>query len=378
MAALALEKDLDDQDPAAEETPAPVTPQSKKKKKKKGQRKSGKKGANPDKPKPASKKCTGCGKTKPCDEFHADQLKCKPCSAGSRSMLRAAESQGCKPMVLKLRTESPDADEAMEKAFNKERADQQKAGKKIKFSFVTFVREWQKREGFRGSEIGEFMWEQEYYEFAASAKCGYLSKPEREAAREAMLKEDWRPRDNNGPRGFLRLWIKTKDTGENFSEVSAAKIFAQQESLKKPTQAQVQSRVQMVFSDAADAETGGYAGDFDFERLKGEARRASPGSAPMEGVMQPSIGAMVQSAQTQAEAKRKSKSALAKASAQAEEYSDDEYSDDDAGEDRDAAELSQASGGDQGVPEPKKRANVAGVVVPMPQVRLGMMLNQRT
>ena len=56
------------------------------------------------------------------------------------------------------------------------------------------------------------MWEGEYMEFAKTAKAGYLSKQESEHNWSTWLADMAVVRDNDGPRGYLRLWVKTKDS----------------------------------------------------------------------------------------------------------------------------------------------------------------------
>ena len=180
MAGLALQSDLGADDlPGVEQAEQadsePRTPPPRKRRGR-GQRKSGKKPPQPKKT--DTMKCKSCNKVKQSSEFYADQLSCKLCNSGKRALLRTADAQGCREAVQKFQSQNPDGFEAMQRAFNKERAEQAKTQGKIKFSCVLFMREWEKREGFRDAQLGEYMWEQEFYEFAGTAKMGFLSKAE--------------------------------------------------------------------------------------------------------------------------------------------------------------------------------------------------------
>ena len=63
------------------------------------------------------------------------------------------------------------------------------------------------------------MWEGEYYEWAASAEAGFLSKVEREAKWKSFLDNESHARDQNGPRGYLRLLIHKGDYANDYEDV---------------------------------------------------------------------------------------------------------------------------------------------------------------
>ena len=71
--------------------------------------------------------------------------------------------------------------------------------------------EFASKTGQRKEEIGEMMWEAEWYEFAKTAKAGYLSKVEAEAGWQAWMDDAEHPKDENGPRGYIRCLVKVKD-----------------------------------------------------------------------------------------------------------------------------------------------------------------------
>ena len=343
MAGLGLQSDLDAELSAGNTDvvePAPNTPPPRKKRGK-GERKSGKKGPNPNKT--ATKRCRDCGKVKASSEFYEDQSRCKPCSGGARAMMRVAEVQGCKEAVASFKAKNPAGFEAMQRSFNKQWSDTAKSGSKINFSCLSFIREWEKREGFKDSELGEFMWEGEFMEFAQTAKMGFLSKPEREKLWQDMLEESWRPRDKLGPRGYLRLWVKTKDQGERYSDISASKKLQLQEHTKKPTEKAIRSKMEVVFGDAADDEI---SANFNFDVLKSEALKASGHGGKMDGLMQEDLTEMMQTAQAAA-ARKKQKSSHFSAEAEKSNAEKDDESDSQS-YDASSKSGSEAQGEDQG------------------------------
>ena len=334
VAGLGLQSDLDAELPAGNTDvvePAPNTPPPTKKRGK-GERKSGKKGPNPNKT--ATKRCRDCGKVKASSEFYEDQSRCKPCSGGARAMMgRGAGFKANKSARF----------EAMQRSFNKQWSDTAKSGSKINFSCLSFIREWEKREGFKDSELGEFMWEDEFMEFAQTAKMGFLSKPEREKLWQDMLEESWRPRDKLGPRGYLRLWVKTKDQGERYSDISASKKLQLQEHTKKPTEKAIRSKMEVVFGDAADDEI---SANFNFDVLKSEALKASGHGGKMDGLMQEGLTEMMQTAQAAA-ARKKQKSSHFSAEAEKSNAEKDDESDSQS-DDASSKSGSEAQGEDQG------------------------------
>ena len=338
MAALALQSDLGDDvrglasAEAGDDEDVPRTPPPKKRRGK-GTRKSGKKPPNP-KHRPATLKCRDCNKVKPSAEFYEDQRVCKICNSGKRALLTTASAQGCREAAQAFAKKNPEAFDSMQKAHNKARAEQAREQGKVKFSCAVFMREWEKREGFRDAQLGEYMWEQEFYEFAAGAKMGFLSKPEREQRWLDMKAEEWRPRDHEGPRGFLRLWVKTKDQAELYNDVSSAKRLQLQELARKPSEKHVQSRVQMAFGDTVDDKLDA---NVDFAGVKSEAMKASGTGGNMAGLMMPLVSDLMETASAQCAFKSKGRSARA----QKKKGSDAEESDDDDDEATDEEEESE-------------------------------------
>ena len=232
-------------------------------------------------------------------EYYADQNRCKLCFSDSKALMRTAESQGCKKEVVDLRDKDPQAFAELQKAFSKTREDNRKLNRKMKFNVATFIKDYEKRKGFRDSRLGEMMWLQEWLEFAAAAKCGYLTKEEAKLEWDKMLAETWRPQDDAGPRGFKRVWIKTKDQGEVYSDVSSGIRFQQEEHLKKPSD-QILQRIGSVFGDTIDEQ-----GVIDFDMVSKEAMRASGNGEGLSGMMQEELQPMIQAAERKTAAGKK-------------------------------------------------------------------------
>ncbi|CAE7443624.1 unnamed protein product [Symbiodinium sp. KB8] len=295
--ALALQSDVDaelgipDHDHEAHQ-PVVQTP-PKKQRKNAGQRKSGKKTKEP---KQGFVQCSECGKSLPSTDFWEDQNRCKSCFNNSRSLLRIAKNQGCKVAVQKLKSEQPQAFQALNKAYGQHRLQQEKTGKKVKFAVTSFIVDWQKRQGFKGSATGEMMWEREFYEFAAGAKMGFLTSEESKAMWEQMKAEaarGERASDERGPRGFLRLYVHTKDVGERYADVSQGRRYEMQETLKKASEDQIAARRQLVFDDAAMEAEGPLEA---FESIRNAAETGGSGFGSAIGLVAPDLHDMVQDA----------------------------------------------------------------------------------
>ena len=323
MACLSLESDADAELAAAQtgarlgKEAALTTPP--KKKRGKGTRKSAKKGPDPSKEQPASKKCTECKKEKAHDLFYQDQGRCIECSQNRKALLRVAEVQGAKKDVLQLQESDPDAFNELQRNFNKARSQMTKDSKRIKFSVVCFIREYEKRQGLRDARVGEFIWEGEWKEMAGGAKFGFLTAEEASLEWNKMKAEAWRPRDNLGPKGFLRLWVKVRDIAEIYNDLSRSTRFQQQESLKKATDQQIQARTAAVFSDAM-AE-----GDpLNFEAVTHEAMLASGTGERMGGLMESELAPMIDAASRKSQSKRPARASSFGAKVKPEPTSSDE------------------------------------------------------
>ena len=128
------------------------------------------------------KKCLGqggCSKWLATTDFYAGQSKCKECNAMNRHFQRCCDVQDCRQEVDGLSQADEEQHGAMMRAFAKERTRANTVGEKCKFNVKTWQIEWRSREGTRREDEGEMMWEAEYYEWAATAKAGFLSKQEK-------------------------------------------------------------------------------------------------------------------------------------------------------------------------------------------------------
>eukprot|EP00971_Amphidinium_carterae_P109429 2166914-Amphidinium_carterae.1 len=95
------------------------------------------------------------------------------------------------------------------------------------------MHEYRTRQGSHASEEGEMMWQGEFYEFWKRPKMGYLSQQEAEALWEQYEGDANLPKDNRGPRGFLRA--------------SEEKVLQRSERLgKDPKAAALDLRMQML------------------------------------------------------------------------------------------------------------------------------------
>ncbi|CAE7371654.1 unnamed protein product, partial [Symbiodinium microadriaticum] len=66
------------------------------------------------------------------------------------------------------------------------------------------------------------MWEAEFYAHCETAKMGYLSREEAKQLWQTYLEEadrGDRATDDDGPRGNKRVWVKTRDQGEKYSDL---------------------------------------------------------------------------------------------------------------------------------------------------------------
>ena len=303
MASLRLESDqLEDEMPPAE--PAPVTPP---KKTTKGKRKSSKKEKQQ---REDSKKCSECHKTKDAAAFNEDQNRCRDCFNDVRALYRVAKTQGCTAAVTELRTNSPRGFQALQKAFAKERDEVRRSGRKLKFQVHVFIQSLEKRAGFRSSEIGEMMWEGEFYAHCETAKMGFLSRQEANQLWKTYLAEAERgdrATDEDGPRGYKRVWVKTKDQGEKYSDLSKARRYESQEQMRRVSEAQAEARRALVLSDVA---LGGDTENDDFEQLRGQAQRScGSGGTSLEDLTMPDVQEMLREAKHRHSAKGRGKGA---------------------------------------------------------------------
>ena len=109
---------------------------------------------------------------------------------------------------------------------------------KVKIGASAFIAERRKSEGTRNKKLGEIMWEQEYYAFAKSPKGGFLTQEEMESNWKQFRKEGEhgeRAMDEEGPRGYTRLYVRTGEAGEEYVDVCKSRLLQRTEQMKRPT-----------------------------------------------------------------------------------------------------------------------------------------------
>ena len=181
----------------------------------------------------SSRKCTVCAVWKDLREYNASQSKCKECFNMVRSLQRLSHTQGCRAQIDQIERDEPKLHAALLKKYTKAREQAKKGASKLKFVLNSFILEWRTTQGTRVQEEGEMMWEGEWLEFSKGAKYGHMSRTEAEAQWAAWWSDMSIPRDENGPRGYPRLWIKTKDTISTFAQAEKNKIYRKEERLGK-------------------------------------------------------------------------------------------------------------------------------------------------
>ena len=217
------------------------------------------------------KKCKTCSKHKSCSDFNGGQADCKECTLDKRGLKRQAENQQCVDDFKNMDQESKEY-KALMKAYNKARLKAVETGEKIKFSINKFRQEWKASEGTRKDNEGEMMWEGEYMEWATTtAKAGWLSKTEAAANWKKWFDDPSWPRDHDGPRSYLRLWVATKTKISKYEDVSKSRSLQQEEMLgKDPKKAKIEDRMKQVMGNF-----GPNANDpCDFDELQERAKKA--------------------------------------------------------------------------------------------------------
>ena len=183
----------------------------------------------------ANKQCSSCKETLPIDCFHPDQGKCKQCNKRQRSFTRLIEVDGLTKEMQALQKTDPKEHKKVYSQYCKHVAEQEKFNRKQseKFSMHAFLREYTGRKGLRQAAKFEMMWEAEFLEWAKSPKAGFLSKSEAEARWAAMLEDQSVPKDEEGPRGYMRCRIKVSDCFEDYEDGSVATAVQSQKKLPK-------------------------------------------------------------------------------------------------------------------------------------------------
>ena len=132
------------------------------------------------------KKCTSCKKWKQDAEFYQQQGSCKECALLMKSLKRTCQAQGHSAWFSKLALKSPQEHAELLRQYGAERRKLSKT-QRINFSITTFQESYQTKVGERIQEEGEMMHLQEYLDWAAGAKEGYLNAAEARARWDSYM-----------------------------------------------------------------------------------------------------------------------------------------------------------------------------------------------
>ena len=147
------------------------------------------------------------------------------------------------------------------------------------------------------------MWQGEWLEEARKTKYGNLTREEAEALWEKWLKDDKVPRDDKGPRGFIRLWVKTRDQISYFDELSKQKSLNAEEKLgKNPGEAALNARRNFLTGSAGFEKHENALGNFDAVKDKAahamcSRNDASESAFDGEGVLGADVENLLENAQ---------------------------------------------------------------------------------
>lgn len=98
------------------------------------------------------------------------------------------------------------------------------------------------------------MWEGEYKDWAKTAEAGLLSTVEADISWQAWLSDPAVKRDQDGPRGYLRLWVRKADYISQYEDMGRERILQRDAKLGKATS---EAKLQAV------ADLVAYGGDGD-------------------------------------------------------------------------------------------------------------------
>ena len=193
------------------------------------------------------KKCSACKKFRPEAEYYQCQSSCSQCSLTLKSMRRVAAGQGNAQWLRELEVKDPDGFNKLLKEYARERDTRAKRCR-TNFSFTAYRESYIARAGTRTEHVGEMMWRGEYIEFAKGAKLGYLTEQEASLRWDEMLTDKTLKRDEDGPRGNIRLWIKTKDQIIGYTDAAKQRQVEQEEKMtKRAKPEQIQNKLDQVF-----------------------------------------------------------------------------------------------------------------------------------
>ena len=236
------------------------------------------------------KKCNRCRKWLGIDDFNADQCRCKKCDKRIRSFARLTKNENVETDMTKMEKEQPKEYDKMFTQYCRHCDSIEKTQSKQQFAIHAVIREYKSKEGVRSHGEYEMMWEAEYFEWAGTAKAGFLSESEKKANWAAMQKDPKVKRDNFGPRGFLRCGVKVKDVVHNFSEAVAESAVQSQARLSKNiSEEQLQRQVAAAMQGVASSSNS----VVDWERIMQRGVAADdvdPHDSVLGSLMEPTIG----------------------------------------------------------------------------------------
>ena len=255
-----------------------AAPKAKAKAKAKGGRKSGKNTAEEQDEEVAGLEdvdqwqiCGDCDVWKFVQDFGKDQKACKSCVNCRRHLKTYVVDQNCEDEVEELRKNDRLGYKKFMAKFRKMKEAAQRTNEKVNFSVREFFEIYKATRGSRKQGIGELMWEGEYYEFAKTAKAGYLTRAEAEHNWKAWLADDTVLKDMGGPRGYQRCWVKTSDQVVGYEDFSHERgIHSGQKLNKGITTEQMRAKMDSALNfasadDCVDNEHG-----FDFKSMQAQ------------------------------------------------------------------------------------------------------------
>ena len=182
------------------------------------------------------KKCCGCGKHKPLTDFHEGKGKCNCCFNDRRSLLRLSDSQKCREVPDDMENKDEKQFESLVKTLSKARDQAKKTRSKMKLSIRAFRESYKAESGLRKQNIGEFMWIGEYIEFCKTVKMGSLSQEEARLKWQKMLDDKKDQRDNEGPRGMIRLAIQVTKQIIDYEDIARVRELERSARVNKTLQ----------------------------------------------------------------------------------------------------------------------------------------------
>ena len=203
------------------------------------------------------RKCQTCRRWRQEKDFYAAQASCAACSLNLKSMRRIAASQGSSQWLRELESKDAEGFATLVEEYTKQR--EERCGKRCRtnFSFASYKEAYIASAGTRTEAVGEMMWRGEFIEFAKGPKMGYLTEQEASLRWDELLQNKKLKRDDDGPRGNVRLWVKTKDQVIGYLDASKQRRLEQEERIsKKATEEQLKKKLGQVFQEGAGSSAG--------------------------------------------------------------------------------------------------------------------------